>query len=596
MKLSWNWLQTFLTFPTSPPTPEEVEKKLTLHTAELEEIIPLKPYFDRIFAGKLLNWTQHPKAKKLHIGTFDLGPQRKKQIIFGSVHKVKKGSIYPIAINGAKLASGIEIKETEIKGEKSEGMICDNNELGFKNEELLTFSEKTIGKSLPEICIEFQDTLFDIDNKSLTHRPDLMGHHGFAREIAAIFGGKLKECPRISLPHKGEPVPVIIKSDKCRRFCALKISKIKITPSCLATQVRLENLGIRSISNVVDTTNRILLEFGQPMHAFDAEKILLPLIIRQAKKGEKLLALDGEEYELTPQDTVVADKKGVLSVAGIMGGSFSGVTENTKEIIFECANWDPVAIRKTSKRLGLRSESSMRYEKSLDSLSCRPALLAASEKLLELCPEAKIETNLTDEFPYPPTQKSIILDPNLVRSRSGIDILDEEIIQKLESIGFLVTKKNKNLNINIPSFRATKDIEIPEDLIEEVVRLHGFEDIKSKLPNLPLCPPCRNILRELEWQIKEFASSRGFLETYNYSFVNNKEGNFTGQEDSVEIENPLSKEQNQLRQTLIYNLVKNLESDLRTHKEVNFFEITFPFVINLDGKTIFGTPPSKSVP
>lgn len=572
MKLSWNWLRSFVDI--ADITPEEVGRKLTLHTAELEEIIPLAPFYEKVYAGELVNFKKHPEAEKLHIGTFNLGMHGTKQIIFGSVHEVAKGTVYPIALAGARLKSGIEIKDSEIRGQKSEGMICDNNELGFKNSNLLTFSKKDIGKLLPEISKEFKDYIFDIDNKSLTHRPDLMGHRGFAREIAAIFDRKLTlPEPVVMLPKKGKPLSLKIETAVCSRFCAIKISGVEVQPSDISTQIRLENLGIRAISNVVDITNWILLEFGQPMHAFDAEKVHGDLIIRQAKKGEKLIALDEVEYELTSDHTVVADEKIPLSVAGIMGGKDSGVRENTKNVILECAHWDPTVVRKTSYHLSLRSESSMRYEKSLDPMSCRPAILASCEKLLDFCPDAKIVSPLQDEFPAPPKQLQIKLNPELVRKLSGINMSDDEISRKLRSIGFSVSSEKKIFQVAVPSFRATKDVSIPEDLIEEVVRLHGFEDIQACLPVLPIIPPKRNILRELEWEAKEYLAARGFLETYNYSLVNEKEETFIAStKETIRVQNPLSEEQAHLRQTLVFGLLNNIESDLRTYNEVNFYE------------------------
>ena len=220
---------------------------------------------------------------------------------------------------------------------------------------------------LEEIIEEGGDKLFDIDNKSLTHRPDLMGHEGIARELSAIFGKKkILAQPQVSIPETGPGVDLAIKTDVCRRFCAVRINDVNIKASETKLQTRLENLGIKFISNFVDMTNLIMLELGQPMHVFDADKVQGKITVRQAKAGEKLLALDDEEYELNETDTVIADENGILSLAGIMGGKASGVTDETKNVIFECATWDPVAVRKTSSRLGLRSESSMRYEKSLD--------------------------------------------------------------------------------------------------------------------------------------------------------------------------------------------------------------------------------------
>ena len=572
MKLSLNWLQTFV--DCSDISPELLGETLTLHTAEVEEIIYLKPFFENVFAGKLVQVQVHPESKNLNIGTFDLGKKGKKQIVFGSKHLLDKGGVYPVALDGARLRSGINIKKADIRGVASEGMVCDNVELGYKNEAMTMFREKDVGKSLPEICQEYQDVIIDIDNKSLTHRPDLMGHRGFARELAASLGKKLNlPEPIVSLEQQGNPVPVSIQTDKCQRFCALNLSGIEVAPAALFVQIRLENLGIRAISNIVDITNWILLEFGQPMHAFDAKMVKGELCVRQAKNGERLVALDEKTYELTPNDTVVADDTGVLSIAGIMGGQASGITEGTTNIILECAGWDATAVRKTSQRLGLRSESSMRYEKSLDPFGCRPAILASSENILEILPKSVIQSEFTDKFLSPPDHKTISLSPDLVRVHSGISITNKEIVQKLESIGFSVTKRKENLHVQVPTYRATKDIDIPEDLVEEVVRLYGLAKVPAVLPELPVVPPQKNNLRSLEWKARAFLAARGFLETYNYSFVSKKEAEFTGEDISVEIQNPLSEEGAKLRQTLIFNHVNNIESDLRTCGELDFFEI-----------------------
>lgn len=577
MKISYNWLRSFL--PTINISPQEIGEKLTLHTAELEEIIEVSKNFENIFLGKLLEIRSHKNSEKLSVGIFDLGEKiGKKQIIYGQVHPVSKGEIFPIALDGALLKSGIEIKNSEIRGEKSEGMICDNLELGFSFEGLFRFSdEKLIGNSLVSLCDELNDVLFDIDNKSLTHRPDLMGVRGFALEISAIFDEKLMlPEPLVAMP-KGEleTIKVNIQTKKCRRFCALKMGNVEVKDSDFQTQVRLENLEIRAISNLVDITNLILLEFGQPMHVFDADKVVGEIFVRNAKNGESLVALDGNKYELNETDLVIADEEKVLSIAGVMGGAFSSVNTETKKIIFECANFDPMTIRKTSQRLGLRSESSMRYEKSLDAEKCKRAIFSAIEKVLSSCPKAKIKSILTDEYPIKNEIKSILLDPDLVRKKSGINISDKEIKEILEKIDFKVYEKesqNKIFKVIVPSFRATKDINIAEDLIEEVVRLYGFFNVKAQMPTLPATPPRRNFLRDLEWKIKDFLAYRGFLEVYNYSFVNESDETFTGQKDYVKIANPLSLEQTQLRKTLLSNLVKNLESELRIHGKTNLFE------------------------
>ena len=575
MKLSLNWLRELV--DVEKISAEKIGEKLTLHTAELEELISRKSFFENVFVGKLLAVRSHKNSDKLHVGQFDFGKKLpKKQIIFGSVHELTENKIYPVALDGARLASGIEISETELRGEKSAGMVCDNSELGMKNNGVLEFDEKFLGSALSEISDEFCDTVLDIDNKSLTHRPDLLGHRGFARELGAIFDRKISfPEPKISFPKTGKKVPVEIQTENCRRFCAAKISNISVENSALKKILCLENLGIRAISNIVDATNLILLEFGQPMHAFDASKISGKIIVRQAKKGEKLLALDGETYELSPADVVIADEKKVLSIAGIMGGEDSAVTAETTEIIFESANFDAATIRRTSARLGLRSESSMRFEKSLDPEMCVPALRSACAQVLEFSPAAKISAPITDVFPHPFEPLVIQLDPELIRARSGLSISNENIQKYLTALGFSIAEKKKKILVDVPSWRNTKDVSIPEDLIEEVVRLYGFENIVSILPTLPMDPPRVNKLRRMEWHIRNFLAARGFLEVYHSSFVSPDDLTFlqTTPEKYVTTSNAPNEEYTFLRRTLVSNFVRHLEPELRVHRRVDFFEI-----------------------
>ncbi|MCF7846558.1 MAG: phenylalanine--tRNA ligase subunit beta [Candidatus Gracilibacteria bacterium] len=575
MKLSLHWLRQWVDLKNLPP--EKIGQSLTLHTAELEEILDRKKDFAEVYAGKLLEFHPHPKADNLFVAQFDLGKTRgKKQIIFGQVHELTAGTVYPVALEGARLPSGIAIRKTTLRGEVSEGMVCDNPELGMKNEGLLSFSPVDAGKPISEILAALSDHILDIDNKSLTHRPDLLGHRGFARELGAIFDRKLlKQEPKISFPSSGKKVDVEIQTKNGRRFCAVEMSGISVGPSPLEEQMLLENLGIRAISNIVDVTNLVLLEYGQPMHAFDADKISGKIIVRQAKKGETLLALDGEEYTLCPDDIVIADEKKVLSIAGIMGGEASSVTEKTTRIIFESANFDGARVRHTSARLGLRSESSMRFEKSLDPEQCIPALQSACARVLSLCQKAQVSAPITDEYPHPFPPLTIDLDPELVRARAGISITDAQIKKHLESIGFTVSAAKKGFSVEVPSWRRTKDVEIPEDLIEEVVRLHGFENIPAQLPTLPITPPGRNKFRSMEWGIRHLLAHHGFREVYHSSFVGPQDPEWleVSPEKYVQTINAHSEEYLFLRQRLVSNFVRSLESELRSHGKVSFFEI-----------------------
>ncbi len=573
MKFSLNWLQEFV--DTGDATPQQIGDSLTKHTCELEEVIFTADNFNRVFAGILLSVEPHPKSDKLNIGHFDFEPAGKKQIVFGEVFELTIGEIYPVALDGAKLASGIEITNSEVKGVKSEGMVCTCPELGMKQETLLRLEEEHIGKPLSEIVPEWNDALFDIDNKSLTHRPDLMGHHGMAREISAIFKQPMRTFTLEALENDLEAYPVDIQTNHCRRFCTARIENVTIKSSDLRTQARLENLGVRAISNLVDLTNLSLTGLGQPMHVFDADLVSGQIIVRLAKAGETLVALDGETYELEINDIVIADEKKVLSIAGIMGGLETAVTNETKNILLESANFDAAPIRKTSARLGLRSESSSRYEKSLDPEQCYHAIITTIEKTLELCPDAKLTTTITDNYPQPAAEKLIDIDPELVRKLSGFEVPDEEILTSLESLGFEVWKEDEttNLVVKIPTWRATKDVAIAEDLVEEIVRLRGFDAVPSKLPTLPVRPPRRNKLRELEWSLRDEFAAAGRNEIYLTSFVGPQDPEWIEANDHVSVQNGANEEYQMLRKTLASNAVRGMESELRTRGKLNFFEL-----------------------
>ena len=350
------------------------------------------------------------------------------------------------------------------------------------------------------------------------------------------------------------------------------MNNIDVSDAPMCMMVRLEQIGVRAISNIVDITNWIMLGYGQPMHVFDADKIEGMLIVRQARAGEKILALDGEEYELNENDTVVADEEKVLSVAGIMGGMDSGVTSETQNIVFECANWDPVAIRKTSTRLGLRSDSSMRYEKSLDPENCSYALAMAVEMAQKFCPDAQCAGAVQDAYNQKIEPLEIQITTQEVRDKIGVDISDEQQKDYLESLDFGVSLENGVMTVQVPSYRNTKDVQIGADLIEEIVRLHGFDNVLPTLPPLSANPPKENTLRSLEWWMRDLWSDQGYLEAQHYAYVPDTDP-FTNVENAVKIANPLSSETTFMRQTLLSGMMKELESEVRMNRNVQVFEL-----------------------
>lgn len=571
MKISLQYIQKFL--PLSADFLDHAEEKITLHTSEVEEIIENKEYFKDVVAGKVTNIVPHKTSDKLSVASVNMGSHGTHDIVFGSVLGLTTGMLVPVALPGAHLASGMHIQSSQIQGQGSHGMICIGTELGFKHEGILNIPQNTKpGTAFSDISQYLADTIVDIDNKSLTHRPDLMGHRGFVREIAAITK-QTPQWPQTTLTAGDATLDIAIESPHCKRFCMIGINNTQVQPSDFDTQCLLENVGVRTISNLVDITNQMMIQYGQPMHVFDADKVQGKITIRQAKNGESLLALDGETYELSSDDIVIADEEQILSIAGIMGGLDSAVTNDTTNILFEAANFDATTIRKTSTRLGLRSDSSMRFEKSLDPEQCKHVLMGAAAKTQEICPNSVIVSQIFDAYPQPQKPLSLELKAQKVRDIMGVDMPTTDMVDILRRLDFTVVDQKDTLHIIVPSFRATKDISITEDIIEEIVRIYGFDALPSTLPVLSVKPPQTNTLRILQNQLRQFFAANGIQEYFGYSFVNDADQTLTKSNDYVTIQNPLSSSHTALRKTLLSSLIINIESELRTQKNVNLFEI-----------------------
>jgi phenylalanyl-tRNA synthetase beta chain len=560
-------------------SPEELQELLTIKTAEVEKIEREDKHLQHVVTGKLIDFEKIPNTKFHHKGSIDIGGKII-QLVFGSVHVAEKGWILPIALPGAKLPGG-EIKEAKIQGVLSQGMICADDELGIQNSPsgLTVFPEGTpLGKPISEI-LKLDDTIIEFDNKSLTHRPDLWGHYGIAREIAALTDTKLKPyAPKVVIPKNGESAKVEVKDfDLCKRFCSLVINNIKVEESPLWMKKRLKATGHGAHNNIVDVTNYVMTELGQPMHAFDKEYIKKGIVVRRAQKGEKITSLDGKERILTEEMGVVADHERAVAVAGIIGGENSEINEKTTSIILEAATWNPSIIRRTSTKLGIRTEAVQRFEKSLDPAWGELAILKAAELILKLCPSAKIAGPMTDIKKSTDKPVIIAFDTNKAQSKIGTEISQLEMKKILEKLEFKATVKSKGvLTVEVPSFRATKDVHNENDLVEEIARMYGYDNIPVLLPTLPTKLPIENLERFKKHRTRElFSYALGFDEIYNYSFYGLKELKNCGmlETNHIKLLNYLSEEQTHLRISLIPNLIKNLQLNAKYLDAVKIYEI-----------------------
>ncbi len=590
MKLSYNWLKEIL--PDLKLKPEKLAELLNMHVAEVEKVKKLGQGMGRVIVAEIIGIKSHPNADKLQIAVVDTG-RKKLEIVCGAPN-IKVGQKVPLALAGAELAGGMEIKESIIRGVKSEGMLCSEDELdiGPDHEGIHILSDRAkIGQPIAEV-LGLDDTILEVENKSITHRPDLFNHLGFAREISACLGKLKIKGPELktrdtnkSINKKVEEVKIDVKVENknlCPRYTAVVMGGVKVGPSPEWLQTRLRNLGIRPISNAVDITNYVLMEIGQPLHVFDAEKLTkegdkLIIKIRSAQKGEKLLALDGQEYELVQTDLVIADAKKPIALAGVMGGELSGVTETTRTIVIESANFEPVSVRRTSWRLGLRSDSALRFEKGLPVCCPQIGMKRAVELVKELAGGQMISQiyDIKSRGTVKKLKQSIKINFDFARARKfiGLDIADKEMVQILQSLGCRIKKQGKKMVVTVPAFRP--DISLSEDLVEEIVRIYGTEKIVPEpiLGKLEPVPLSAELV--LEEKIKNILVGSGFDEVYNYSFYSNRTiaDNHLVRSKHLEIDNPLNPDQQYLRISLIPGLVKNANKNVKNFPEFKIFEV-----------------------
>jgi phenylalanyl-tRNA synthetase beta chain len=583
MYISLNWLKDFVKIPAKINA-ASIANELTAHTVEVEGYISQADKFDKVVIGKVLEVKKHPNADRLRLTKIDV-KKEKLDIVCGAPN-IAEGQLVPVAMIGAKLPNGLEIKESEIRGEKSCGMVCAEDELGLgqNHEGIMVLKESAkIGENFSKY-IKADDVVLEIDNKSLSNRPDLLNHYGIAREIAAIFDLPFKDYEK-NLPKKAiitpEAPPLDIKiNDKnglCQRYMALKISGLKVAESPAWLKERLVAIGEKPINNIVDLSNYVMFDCGQPLHAFDADKVK-SLQLREAKTEESIETIDEKERRLALGDILIADKNAPLAIAGIMGGKNSAINQETKAIILESACFSSAAIRKTSQRLGLRTEASLRFEKSLDPELPATAIYRFLNLLLEIQPALKIESQIFDYYPKKKEELSINLDFSWLDRKIGIAVSKDMVIKNLNKLGFK-TKENEDgasCLVSVPSWRASKDVSCREDLAEEILRLYGYDNVPAKLPVLPLQLPLKNEERSLEWKIKDILSlALAYNEAYNYSFVNEDQLHKLNIDSSnhLRLANPLSDIHTLLRQSLVPGLVSNVKNNQAKSERLAFFEI-----------------------
>lgn len=567
MRVSYKWLQEFVEIDISP---QELADRLTLAGIAVEGVTQLGRGIEKVITGRIETISPHPNADKLTVTSVNVGTE-KLQIITAATN-VREGDVIPVAVEGARLASGLVIKRAKLRGVESRGMMCSGQELGIDPKTMPSDQAHGImilppgtplGKDAKEI-LGLDDTILELD---LTpNRGDCLSIIGVAREVAVLLGRPFRPAgpsfPELSESIEGRVRVDILDADLCRRFVGRLIKNVRVGNSPLWMQQRLRSAGIRPISNIVDVTNYVMLELGQPMHAFDYDLLTNGhIIVRRAREGEKIISLDGVERNLTPDMLCITDPSGPVAIAGVMGGQATEVTEKTVSVLLESAFFNPISIRKTSKALGLRSEASLRFEKGIDIGGCARAADRAAQLITEMGGGEAV-SGMVDRIPAPITDRVIQFRPSRATYVLGVDISKQEASRILTSLQFTVQDSGENLLVTVPTHRVDVNLEV--DLIEEIARIHGYNRVPDTLPYGQSTRGFKTSEQSLTSKIRNLLVESGLYEVMTYSFISPRTFNRMNlPEDSrlrntVKIQNPLSEEHSVMRTMLLPCLLEVL--------------------------------------
>jgi phenylalanyl-tRNA synthetase beta chain len=623
LKFSYRWLREFV--PGLNIDTGQLFSLITTKTAECEGIEPVGGHFADIVAARVLEVEPMPKGKNKSV-LAEIGGGKKVRVVCGALN-VRPGMLTAWVPPGTALGDR-KIGRTVIEGVESEGMLASAAELGINRDHsgLLELSDIAPGERLPSLA---PDWIIEIDNKSLTHRPDLWGHYGMAREVAAITNGTLRDPVKTDLlPHGDAPLktplpPEAVKKSTtpiaslmapiqdqlptkstfipdeifvtephgrgsafgteildyslCPRYSALVLENVMVGPSPLWLQARLESIGLNSINNLVDVTNYVLAELPQPMHAFDADRLSGNTIyVRLAKRGERLLALNGETYVLSETDLVIADASGPVALAGVIGGAASAISESTTRVVLESANFQAANVRLTSARHKLRTDASIRFEKSLDPENTVRGLARAIDLLNDIVPGILVTGGVIDNRAPAAAPQTIALPMEFVVRKLGKSVTEEQASHILLALGFEVRQSSAGLlSVTVPSWRATKDICFKDDLLEEIGRMIGYDQIVPTPPLVASVVPPSNPMRSYLRKLRNTLTNQGFSEAYNYSFVtvSDIERFHLDPASHIGVRNPIASELTHMRRSLLPGLFRNLVGNVRHYPEFRLFEI-----------------------
>ena len=584
MKLSLSWIRDYVKIPEDADL-KKLAYDLTMSTVEVEDVEYLARRFDNMVVGVIEKIEPHPNADKLRVCQVNIGSDVK-TIVCGGIN-LREGMRMAVSCPGAIVrwhgqGEPVEIKNSKLRGVESYGMICASDEIGLgdlfpasQEAEILDLSAFEVPAGTPlATALDLDDVLLEIDNKSMTNRPDLWGHYGIAREIAALYNLPLMEIEPYRAETQSDFKVEIESPDRCARYIGVEMNGVEVKPSPYKMQSRIWKAGMRPINALVDITNYVMLATGNPTHAFDADNITDHIVVRHAAAGEKLVLLNEKELTLCDDDLVITDSEGPVALAGVMGGAKDSILPDTKRVILEVANFESTGIRRTALRYDTRTEASSRYEKAVDPERCDQALSLSMKYFHELYPELKV-TGFCDRYVTPLKKAEIDVSLTWLAKRLGKDLTNEEVQKKLELLGFEVAIDGDNMHVTAPTWRSTGDISIKDDVMEEVARMYGYDNFEATPFTTAFEGAINQRDQDLIRSIKEYLAIRcGMQEVYTYPWMNDVFMNAVLQstEGVLRLSMPPAPDLSYIRSSLLPNLCEAVVKNERYFDDFAIFE------------------------
>lgn len=580
MKFSYNWLREL---SGTEKTPAELAELVMFHSFEVESVEPFAHGLESVVIGLVETVVPHPDADRLRVTTVVVAEGEPARTIVCGAPNVAPGQKVAVALPGAKLPGGIEIKDAIIRGVASSGMICAEDELGLGSDHggiLVLSDDAPIGESFA-VFAGLADSILDI-NVLPNRGCDAISYRGLAREIAALEGRRPDFDAETVPVLPASAVSVSVSSDRCRRYLGILFEGVSAGASSLRIRSSLLRSGLRSVSPTVDITNYLMLLFGQPMHAFDADSVSGGIVVRQAGPSERLELLDGTIVALSPEDLVIADAEGALALAGIMGGKRSAVTAETKRVFLEIASFDPSSVRASAVRHRLSTDASYRFERNVDT----ERVTAASAEAVRLFSSvaAAEAVGCTDTVTRPDTPTEICFSPAVFSDMFGSSIDPSDAKAKLGSLGVDISERGDEWVATVPTFRP--DLRDGWNLAEEVGRMIGYDRFPAEAPILPLVAPRVNDSVSFDRNLRNFLASAGWDEVLTYSFYSEADGKRFGEEmfrTHLRLSNPMNPDQALLRASLLPSALRKASENRRYLDRFRFFELGDRYAVGADG-------------